>query len=202
MAMIISLTYLFCCILLSTNCTQTFEFMGATTSNSNNATIWIVENVDGECYQSKLVQISIADTNCFCAESNFEGYGKTQSFRKAFKELHLLPQFELNHSDGLFRYSQRIDFTIEQADYDNAMLARSFVDGVRKYPLPINTPIFSGVKARLLYSYPSGLYVNYAIDRAIFLPTQRLLVVFTKSPYLAVGGDTMQGILVFKILIN
>ncbi len=187
---------------LSTNCIQTFEFVGATISNSNVPTVWILEDVSGECYSTKLIQVSLSDTNISYTESNIKHYMKAASFKKSFPEFEQIPQFELTNVDGRFQYYNRVHFSIQEPVVDSTMLAQYFNDGIRKYPLPVQMPLLNGVSAKLLYSYSSGLYVNYQITKVIFIPTQKLLIVFTKNSFLASGGDSMHGFMIFSININ
>ncbi len=189
-------------LLLSTNCVQTFEFVGSTISNSGVPTLWILEHVSGECHNSKLIQISLVDTLISYSESNFTKYENTSSFKKSFAEFELLPQFELANSNGWFNYIQRGRFSLKEPVADTALLAKYFNDGIRKHPHPVIDPLFKGVKLKYLYSYTSGLYINYKINKVLFLPTQSIVILFTSHPLVSSGGDTMNGFIIYSTELN
>ena len=199
--MSILITY-FYFLFLSTNCVQTFEFIGSTISNSGVPTLWILEHVSGECHSSKLIQISLVDTIISYSESNFAKHQETSSFKKSFAEFEQLPQFELAHTNGWFNYIQRGRFSLKEPVDDTTLLAKYFIDGIRKYPHPVIDPLFKGVKSKYLYSYTPGLYIGYKINKAIFLPTKSIVIVFTNHSLFASGGDTMNGFIIYSLELN
>ena len=62
----------------------------------------------------------------------------------------------------------------------------------------ISLPKIEGLKTELLFSYETGLYINYEISEVHYFPNSYILV-FTHQPIKSVGGDTMHGFFIFKI---
>lgn len=186
-------------LILSTNCVQTFEFIGSTTSNAGVPTLWILEHVAGECYSSKLIQVSIYDSLLSYSESNYAKHNNVELFKKSFSEFERLPTVELQKLRGAFGYSGTGKFRIKEAVDDISVLTKYFNDGIMKYPHPLVHPIFEGVQGKYLFSYTPGLYINYRIQKAIYLPTKRILVVFTNHSLLSSGGDSMHGFIIYSI---
>ena len=195
------LTYIFP-LILSSFCDQEFLFVGVTKSNADVPTIVIVEHVGGQCYYSKLIQIAVAETSVSMIESNFKQYRNTQQFVESFTTFDQLPFIALTKDEGGFSYLTKPAFAISEPVPDSLMLAKSFADGARKYPGSIKLPAFKMADAKLLFSYNSGLYVNYHIDKVIFVPIHGILIVFTKHPLLHSGGDTMHGFMIFRLRLE
>jgi len=192
------LTYIFP-LILSSFCDQEFLFIGVTKSNADVPTIVMIEHVGGQCYYSKLIQIAVAETSASMIESNFKQYRNTQQFIESFTAFDQLPFIALPKDDRGYTYLLKPAFAINEPIPDSLMLANSFEDGGRKYPGSIKPPVFKMADAKLLFSYTSGLYVNYHIDKVIFVPIHNILIVFTKQPLLHSGGDTMHGFMIFRL---
>lgn len=67
---------------------------------------------------------------------------------------------------------------------------------------PVNCkdlPQFSGVSAKLIYTYPGGIYKNYTFSEVIYYPKSSYLVIVINQPLKAIGGDTNHGMLVFHL---
>ena len=189
--MILALIYF---LLLPTNCTQEFSFPGA-----SNQKIWIVEHVGGECHYSKLIQINYADSLITSVESKILEYKQTDSFINSFAESQQISSVELTKVGENLTPVPQLTFTLKPPIADSGLLAKNLRDGVRVYPPSIVFPVFEGVRAQLLYQYDAGLYVNYRIDRAYLMPDKNILVVFTDNPLLTIGGDTMNGFMIFLL---
>ncbi len=61
-------------------------------------------------------------------------------------------------------------------------------------------PPVDGVRINLVYHYPTGLYINYEINKVYYSPNFGYLLIFTRQPKLAVGLDTMHGFVILKII--
>ena len=163
--------------------------------------------MSGECYSSKLIQISISDTSVEQIESAFKEYKSTDKLKNAFTEFNQFQVIELNKmKDSLFNLSG-INFSIKETYSDTSKFTDYLKEKVEKYyrAIPHNPdsyvipPQFSGVKAQLKYYYKSGLYINYKIDGAMFVPYRKLLIVFTKQSMIASGGDSIHGFMIFQL---
>ncbi len=62
----------------------------------------------------------------------------------------------------------------------------------------IKLPNIERIKTKLLFSFKTGLYINYEISEVHYFP-KKYIIVFTHQPQIAVGLDTMDGFLIFKI---
>jgi hypothetical protein len=189
--MILTLIYF---VVLATNCIQEFSFFGAT-----NRRIWIVEHVGGECHYSKLIQIGFSDSLITSIESKVLEYDRTDYFIDSFAESPQISSVELTKVGDNLTPVPQMSFTLKPPGVDSSLLAKNFKDGVRIYPSSIVSPIIAGVHAQRIYQYEAGLYVNYQIDRAYFVPDKNILIVFTKNPLLTTGGDTMNGFMIFLL---
>lgn len=61
-------------------------------------------------------------------------------------------------------------------------------------------PIVRGCVADVVYSYEGGVYKNYIFKEVLYFPESRYVVVITDQPLMAVGGDTMHGLLVLRLI--
>jgi hypothetical protein len=186
-------------LFLSSFCDQEFQFVGITKSNINVPTIAIIENVGGQCYYSKLIQIAVAETSVSVVESNFKEYKKTAQFVASFTAFNQLSFIALGKVSGGEHDILTLGFEIIEPAPDSIMFAKSFTDGIRLHPTIVKLPTFGSTQAKLLYCYNEGLYVNYHIDKAVFVPSYHILIVFTKHPMLGPGGDTMHGFMIFRL---
>ena len=186
-------------LLLSSFCDQEFQFIGVTKSNANVPIISIIENVGGQCYYSKLIQIAVAETSVSVAESNFKEYKKTEQFVASFTAFSQLSFIALGKVSGGEHDILTLGFEIIEPAPDSIMLTKSFADGIRLDPALIQLPTFGSAQAKLLYCYDKGLYVNYHIDKAVLVPSHHILIVFTKNPMQGPGGDTMHGFMIFRL---
>ena len=76
------------------------------------------------------------------------------------------------------------------------------IPGLRlKERIRIILPKIEGIKTELLFSYETGLYINYEISEVHYFPNSYILI-FTNQPSKAVGFDTMHGFLIFRIKRN
>ena len=196
--MLTLLTYIFP-LILSTLCDQEFEFVGVTISNSDVATINIIEHVGGQCQYSKLIQIAVKGSSVSIVESNFKEYRKTGQFVKLFGSFTQLPFVSRGKVSGGEADILTLGFAIIEPEPYSIMLAKSFSHGIRLRPAPVQLPVFKSAQAKPLYSYDSGLYVNYYIDKAILIPGHHIFIVFTKNPMQGPGGDTMHGFMIFRV---
>ncbi|MCB2202125.1 hypothetical protein KQH51_04790 [bacterium] len=60
-------------------------------------------------------------------------------------------------------------------------------------------PIFANCDARLAYRYEGGLYKNYHFSKVLWYPDSRVLVCVVHQPLLAVGMDSMHGLLIYHL---
>ena len=192
------LTYIFP-LLLSSLCDQEFVLVGVTMANPNVPNIVIIEHRGGQCYYSKLIQIAVSETSVSVVESNFKEYKKTEQFVQSFAGFNQVPFIVLGKVSGALHDILTLGFDIIEPTSDSTMLAKSFADGIRLHSSAVQLPVFRSAQVKLLYCYDEGLYVNYHIDKAVLIPSQHILIVFTKHPLQGPGGDTMHGFMIFRL---
>lgn len=61
-------------------------------------------------------------------------------------------------------------------------------------------PVVRGCVADVVYSYEGGVYKNYIFKEVLYFPESRYVVVITDQPLMAVGGDTLHGLLVLRLI--
>ena len=149
----------------------------------------------------------VSDSSVVVIETNFKEYKKTELLIKALTELDQFSVVQLNKGKDSLFYSTGMNFSLKETYSDTSKFTDYLLEKVAKYyrVIPHNPdnyvipPQFSGVKAQLKYYYKSGLYINYKIDRVIFVPYKKLLIVFTKQSITASGGDSMHGFMIFQL---
>lgn len=188
---------------LTTICTQEFSFLGVT--GSNIAVFWIIEDVGGECYHSELVQITVDEKSASEYRLSFAKYKQTDLFKKAFNELQVEPQLDLAAGQDSL-YNSQEGWSVVSPPKNDSLMARFHALDIQAEQWNSNhgeggtiSPTFRNCSASLLSSYDRGLYVNYKIKRAHFIPSHRLLIVFTDQPSRGPGLDMMDGFMIFKI---
>jgi hypothetical protein len=86
----------------------------------------------------------------------------------------------------------------------NEFLAQSHASCAREWNLQrglsgLDEPRMPGLQPQLLYAHPDGLYFNYQIERAYYLPDLRCLVLFTTQALRCQHGASMPGFLLYRI---
>jgi hypothetical protein len=187
----------------TTNCHQTFHFFFL---SEGSPTFWIGEDVSGECNHSRLLQISIYDSAVSFSESELKEYDNWGNI----PELHsLFNNYKEEPLELKGNVWENEDLRISPPAYDS-LLSKEFNEHILqggsnaitwfklKGNKGIELPDIEGIKTELLFSYKTGLYINYEISEVHYFP-KRYVVVFTHQPGKAVGLDTMHGFLIFKI---
>ncbi len=154
---------------------------------------------------SHLIQVTILDTTSYIHTTFVVKYAEWDWLKQEFNNFGGLPFEKLRSKDGIwsdsagsFRISAPPSDTLEirkiyQSSYEAQWTARHGIEAIR-------LPQIQGVMTKLLYYYPVGLYVDYKISDAYYIPSQKLLIVFTHQPHLAAGFDSMHGFLIFRII--
>jgi len=192
----------------TTNCIQTFTFLGATTNVKNEIAFWIGEDVSGECHWSNLIQVSAMDSSSHFIITGNTSYGNWVWLKEGLKNLDTVPYVELVNEQGIWSNPEiPLKMSVPSPDSETMKLVneanREGYDEywTRKYGLKgIILPAFQGAKAKLVYYYPLGLYVKYEISAIYYVRFYKSMIVFTRQPRLANGLNSMHGFLVFKII--
>lgn len=183
-------------------CKQEFELLAV-----GNDVIFIREDVTGECLSSDLLVLNTAGEQCSAGRIGLKKFGQWKKVREAFGEFARREAVELVEKDGTFTCKQlelgikdpaerpSLMAMFEQHVKEGGSGGRSFNSEVGKFTLPVST----GRALRKVYMYPAGLYINYTIDRAYYLPGSGRIIVFTKQARTAVGMDTMHGFMILGV---
>ena len=187
----------------TTNCHQTFHFFFL---SQGSPTFWIGEDLSGECNFSRLIHISVNDSAAYQSESRLKSYqdwGDVPDLKDLFETYKEQP---LELKDKIW---QNEEIKVHRPAYD-PFLAEEFNEHIAnggsnavtwlklKGSAGIKLPTIEGINTEYVFSYQSGLYINYEIAEVHYFPG-RYILIFTHQPQKAVGSDTMHGFLIFKI---
>ncbi len=190
----------------TTNCHQTFHFFFL---SQGSPTFWIGEDLSGECHFSRLIQISVSDSAANEAKSrlkSFQDWGNIPEIKYLFAAYE---EKSLELKDEIW---QNKEIKIQPPTYDS-LLAEEFNEHIvnggsnavtwlkLKGSAGIKLPTIEGINAKFVFSYKSGLYINYDISEVHYYPN-RYMLIFTHQRQTAVGSDTMHGFLIFRIEKN
>jgi hypothetical protein len=187
----------------TTNCHQTFHFFFL---SQGSPTFWIGEDLSGECQISRLLNISVNDSSGSVSQYELKEYNNWDFVEESKTVFRKYEEQSLKLKGNIW---QSKDLKISQPLYDS-LLAEEFNEhivqgGSNAYSWlkikgkdGIILPKIEGIKTELLFSYKSGLYINYEISEVHYFPNAYLLV-FINQPRKAVGLDTMHGFFIFKI---
>lgn len=188
---------------LTTNCHQTFHFFFL---SQGSPTFWIGEDLSGECEYSRLLNISIDDSSVSISQSELKEYNNWGTIPKLSSLFRKYEEQSVEFKDNIW---QNKDLKIYTPVY-NPLLAEEFNEHIRQggsnaYSwIKINgkdgiiLPEIDGIRTELLFSYKTGLYINYEISEVHYFPNS-YIIIFTNQPLKAVGLDTMHGFFIFKI---
>ncbi|MBE0534359.1 MAG: hypothetical protein IH624_01730 [Phycisphaerae bacterium] len=190
----------------STSCDQKFTFLGLT--RGSQPILWVAEELGGECLSTQLVQVILDDPNAVTVSTEIPSRQVTW-LKDAMKQFATEAARPLDDVQGLWmargatwyvkppnpRSDLSLAFSAHVAGGGSNGISWNKERGLKG----VVAPEVGNAGARLIYSYPAGLYFNYTISQAYFFPRSGHLVVFTHQKLLAVGLDTMHGFMVLKI---
>jgi hypothetical protein len=190
----------------STSCDQTFTFLGLT--RGSRPVLWVAEALGGECLYTQLVQVILDDPNAVMVSTDIPsreiGWLKDAMGHFAAEKAQPLEDVQgLWMARGTTWYVKPPKARGDLAIAFTAHVAAGGSNGVswnkERGLHGVMAPEVGNAKARLVYFYPAGLYFDYTISQAYYLPKSGYLVVFTNQKLLAVGLDTMHGFMVLKV---
>jgi len=188
---------------LTTNCHQTFHFFFL---SEGSPTFWIGEDLSGECDYSRLLNVSVNDSSVSVLHSELKDDNNWRNISELSSLFRTYEEQSLEIKDNIW---QNKDLKIYTPIYDS-LLAEEFTEHIRKGGSNANSwikikgqdgiilPEIEGIKTELIFSYKTGLYINYEISEVHYFPNSYILI-FTNQPRKAVGLDTMHGFFIFKI---
>jgi hypothetical protein len=197
------IVFLVSLFLFTTNCTQKIHFVGMTEGQTT-ATVWVMEEVGGECGFTVMHQICM-DTAWRVHSTDNYYEGDTTSAGKMIRDMHVIAvQHPVMQKDGKFNADPTMSFSKPKSNArwmekfkDNYYSAWDWNKQVRDSS--IVPPIFTGCTAELLYAAPRGLYVDYLISEVSYSPQTGILLICTQQQMMAPGMDTMHGFLVYRL---
>ena len=189
----------------TTNCNQSFTFLCAAANQSR--VLWIVEDVGGECWCSRLIQVVAKDDYASTTYTRFRDYGSWTWLQESIKHIVQEPVIRLEKQNGAWIIpgtSWRIAVPPPDTTQLRMLQEETFASGEAwnsKYGIEgISAPYVEGLNTKIIYYHPEGLYVDYKISKAYYFRHSRYILVFTNQPRLASGLDTMHGFLLLKIV--
>ncbi len=189
----------------ATMCDQTFHFIA-----KGGNTLWIGEDLDGQCKISYLITIMLSGSDAGMSKCELLDYQEWTRFENAFIYLDTEDEVEFTEESNHNWTDFWIDFQINHPEDNNELFAK-FEEHVRKGgsngktwnkamgPKGIVEPTFEDASASLVYAFPEGLYVNYEISDVYYFERSKYLLIFTKNNHAGVGLDTMHGFLIYKV---
>lgn len=185
-------------LLLSTNCEVHYRFLGVT----NGSTIWIVEDVDGECGYTDLRQVDFSDST---KARSIQTYFKedTTGFSKGFDLLEKDKVKKLSVVNGKCTVTASLSFSLPANRND--LLAKAEERYHKDYQMKSQPgdstmvePVFQNGPPKFLYAADGGLYVNYTFSDIYYAPDSGLLIIFTHNDN-KFTTDALHGFLVYRL---
>jgi len=193
-----------CHTFATTFCSQDFSLL-ALTSSEDKSVFWVEEKVGGDCYYSQIIQIILSKTTEMVLKTPLKDYENNDFFHKMAKRIEAEPYSKFNKEDSIwFLKSLKVKQSLPNKTLLGKFLAMApyAKEWNKKMGLNgIQQPTFYGLKEKLMYYYPEGLYINYEISDVYLFEDKRYLLVFTHQENSGVGNDTVHGFLIFKISV-
>jgi hypothetical protein len=193
--------------LATTKCQQTFMFLAQTQSSWRDPVIWIVEDINGACWTTNLIQVVLRGEEPFVINTSLKGYKDWGWLKEGTERMRTERFVELENDSGTWRdktgawHLKAPAFSQEMADLWKKELRQHMSHAPEWHQVygleGVMLPEFYERQWNLLYYYPTGLYINYDIDMAYYFPKSEHLLVFTHQPVSASGLDTMHGFMLF-----
>lgn len=188
----------------ATFCSQDFSLL-ALTSSGNKSVFWVEEKVGGDCYYSQIIQVILSNKTEMVLKTPLKNYENNDFFHKMAKRIETEPYSKFNK--GISIWSLK-NLKVKQSPPNKTLLGKFLTmapyakEWNKKMGLNgIQQPTFYGLKEKLMYYYPEGLYINYEISDIYLFENKRYLLVFTNQENSGVGNDTVHGFLIFKISV-
>jgi len=190
----------------STSCNQKFTFLGLTRGSHH--TVWVAEELGGECLSAQLVQVILDEPDTVTVTTDIPSR-QTGWLKEAMGNFAVEKAQPMKDNQGLWMAPATTWSVAPPQPRDD--LAKAFTDHVvaggsngstwnkARGLKGVVPPQIGNADAKLIYFDPSGLYFDYTISQAFWMPRSGYLVVFTKQKLLAVGLDTMHGFMVLKV---
>jgi hypothetical protein len=171
---------------------------------------WITEDITGEYHSSHLLQLVTTEDSAALGKFELKNFGQWAQLAETAEKFRTEQPIELTITEDKKLTAENPDWTIS-APGEDAELFEKFRDHIKAGGSNAKTwhkkmgragvtaPKLNSAKAELLYYYPSGLYVNYDLDRAYYFERSGQVLLFTTNQARAVGMDTMHGFMVLKL---
>ncbi len=195
-------------ILLSTSqlfggsfCQQTIELIGKTDEDTSR--IYYYEYVSGECEGYQMFELIISADSVLSWKSwghdclTFPYLSDSLNAQRVAKLEPALRLFERDGNFG-FQYKPLLLSTSKKEYEENKIILDSMVMHGGSLPKKIENPDFH-VEAKLIYSKPGGVYLNYEIHEAYLFRKSHIIFIVTHQPRMMTAYDTLHGVLIYKI---
>ena len=193
-------------VFFSTICEQKFTLLGR--SKGQTPAFLIIQDLSGECESSTLLQIALMPEGPVKFDLEFGEKDRWQWFKNNMDSLRMEPFVQLdNHDDSWIAANMKwkVSNPLPDKELLNQIEKKPFVIGLHwnkeKGTEGIQLPVFDGIKSKLIYYLPAGLYVDYSIEKAFYFKQSGYIILFTSQERKAPGLDTMHGFLIFKIIM-
>jgi len=181
-------------------CQQTIELTGKTDEDTSR--IYYYEYVSGECEGHQMFELTITKDSVLSQKSWSHDYLKFPHLSDSLKNQRVTnfePALRLFERDGNFGFQYRpvLLSTSKKKYEENKIILDSMVKHGGPLPKKIENPDFN-VEAKLIYSKPGGIYLNYEIHEAYLFRKSHILFIVTHQPRMMTAYDTLHGVLIYK----
>lgn len=194
-------------VLPATLCTQDFNVEGKTSGDSS--VLVISEKMGGECSPNVYsTVITFLGMNRYKVEYKIEYMQRDDSawVPPSFETDVMEPYRVLKDSGGVYYLGSSMAMRLPEHD---SLFDAYWISLGGNYRMPyssldqwcgdiVDEPVFLNVTVDLVYRSTRGLYKNYTIDKAVYFPESKCLVVIINQPRSVVGWDTLHGFLVYS----
>lgn len=183
-------------------CDQKYTFIGVTRGDYSTS-IWILEDVGGECGYTDLQEVILDSTGGHRVEHTSSS--DSTAMRTFLKTVLVPVEFTKFARDekGIFSNGKITvaappgDTAIENEFYRLGSSAWEW--NTRKGSKGMVLPKCTGTQPTLTYAAPRGFYSGYVITDVWYVEEDKLLIVFTQQSTRGLGMDTMHGYFVLQI---
>lgn len=189
----------------TTQCGQKFALLGRVKGST--PVFMIIQDLSGECRSSTLIEIALTGDGVTYIPIEFAEKGSWQWFEEGMDSLRTEPFKQIEKTDSIWQMPNagwKIKNPPEDEklieEFNKGMYPAAAIWNREQQDAGVQRPVFDGINTELIYYLPSGLYMDYAIDKVYLFEKSGYIIIFTNQRRKADGMDTMHGFLMFKIL--
>lgn len=190
----------------ATFCVQEFEVLGKTAGDRG--LLFVIEHISGECEGTRVHTFFLAGNSQVHTSGNIR-YRKTEYITDIVADFALEPLLQGTPDGDAFIIDDSIivrppieDTTVSARFHALVTLGRRELHawGLEYKDDNFDSPIIEGVEATYIYRSNGGFYKNYKIRQVVLFENSNYLVIITDQPLRATGGDSLHGLLIYRLI--